>query len=319
MKIDVSKLGVFQRNELRRKLCKLAQLRYDSNLAIFTLDTAITVTLLLMCTLRKGIWRKFAVTLSEISKGAGTMNNFYEGLKAIQREIEERELDPNDPQTYDGLKWEEERNIILHTPEQIKERIQLLEFMKFAILDNDVPKVPQEVEELVEKILKLVPVAPERVVSTARKTIQLEYELPDKSYLEVEVGATHIQVLEVPKREYSKALEATIPVEWYTVIPVIVEVFHKKCPLLDVIFNTPCELAFFKVKGKDADLKDFGRLSFKSNGVECQRYFYVKKFDNPQPLLDKYGLTKEEYNEILETLLKEIRQSTTCNICELQM
>ena len=45
------------------------------------------------------------------------------------------------------------------------------------------------------------------VFPTARNSIQFEYELEDKSYLEFEIYRDKITVLIVEKREYNKAIE----------------------------------------------------------------------------------------------------------------
>lgn len=56
----------------------------------------------------------------------------------------------------------------------------------------------------VENIIENVHVQPE-IYPTERNSIQLEYELEDKSYLEFEVFENKILCLRIPQRDYTKA------------------------------------------------------------------------------------------------------------------
>ncbi len=51
------------------------------------------------------------------------------------------------------------------------------------------------------------------IYPTGRGTVQMQYELADRSYLEFEIYSDRIEVLEVPKRIYENAKESTIPAE----------------------------------------------------------------------------------------------------------
>lgn len=50
------------------------------------------------------------------------------------------------------------------------------------------------------------------IFPTARGSIQFEYELEDKSYLEFEIYRDRITILCIEKREYTKAIEFTLRV-----------------------------------------------------------------------------------------------------------
>ena len=58
--------------------------------------------------------------------------------------------------------------------------------------------------ETCKKLFHLLPIAP-NVYPTGRKSIQFQYELIDKSYLEFEVFEEKIICLRVPQRKYSEA------------------------------------------------------------------------------------------------------------------
>lgn len=49
-----------------------------------------------------------------------------------------------------------------------------------------------------------------RIFPTARNSIQFEYELEDDSYLEFEIFEEKITHLQIPKRDYNKAISDTI-------------------------------------------------------------------------------------------------------------
>ena len=71
--------------------------------------------------------------------------------------------------------------------------------------------IPKEVTQISRKIVRTLSKQPD-IYPTGRRTIQMQYELADKSYLEFEIYVDHIHILEVPKRIYNKAVEADIPV-----------------------------------------------------------------------------------------------------------
>lgn len=58
--------------------------------------------------------------------------------------------------------------------------------------------------ETCKKLFHLLPVAP-KIYPTGRQSIQFQYELIDKSYLEFEIFEEKIICLQVPQRKYSEA------------------------------------------------------------------------------------------------------------------
>lgn len=55
-------------------------------------------------------------------------------------------------------------------------------------------------------------IQPHYIFPTARQTIQFEYHMPDKSYLEFEIYPDRITVLKVPRRIYSSAIQLEFPI-----------------------------------------------------------------------------------------------------------
>ena len=70
-------------------------------------------------------------------------------------------------------------------------------------------KISNRIIELAKSILDIVEQQPE-IYPTGRGTINMQYELKDKSYLEFELFDNRIECLKVPKREYSKAVTESI-------------------------------------------------------------------------------------------------------------
>lgn len=73
--------------------------------------------------------------------------------------------------------------------------------------------------------------------------------------------------------------------------------------------NMPCEAEVFKINGIDADMDDFGGVNLghipwlddDEDMTECE----MNGFFGEQPteeILEKYGITEEEYDEILDNL-----------------
>ena len=87
--------------------------------------------------------------------------------------------------------------------------------------------ISEKVVLTAEKLIRTVPRQPE-IYPTGRNSIQLQYELPDTSYLEFEIFEEKIVCMEVPERIYSRAsfqiLEETDTVK----IGQIVEGFYAK-------------------------------------------------------------------------------------------
>lgn len=87
------------------------------------------------------------------------------------------------------------------------------------------PPIPQSVLTLCRDIVMILDPQP-NIFPTARRTIQMEYELSDRSYLEFEIYPDHITVLEVPQRNYSSAIQKSIASTNYQSLSQIVSAFH---------------------------------------------------------------------------------------------
>ena len=64
--------------------------------------------------------------------------------------------------------------------------------------------IPREVIEEVRDIILSLEEQPQ-IFPTADKSIQLEYELPDKSYLEIDVYEDKITAMQIPQKDYENA------------------------------------------------------------------------------------------------------------------
>lgn len=83
-------------------------------------------------------------------------------------------------------------------------------------------------KELIEKcrcIIRSLPAMPE-IYPTGRQSIQFQYELADKSYLEFEIFETKIMCLQVPQRRYSDAIAEELSVTDIDRIKEIVSRFY---------------------------------------------------------------------------------------------
>lgn len=78
--------------------------------------------------------------------------------------------------------------------------------------------------ELARNIVMQLEYQPE-IYPTGRGTIQMQYELSDKSYLEFEIYGDKIEVLKVPQRIYEKAEEFSITADKYYEINDVVKRF----------------------------------------------------------------------------------------------
>ena len=76
-----------------------------------------------------------------------------------------------------------------------------------------------------ERIVSLLSVQPS-IYPTGRNSIQFQYELEDRSYLEVEIFENMTMCLQVPKRIYSEAIEFELTNSEDTQIKEIVEDFY---------------------------------------------------------------------------------------------
>lgn len=85
--------------------------------------------------------------------------------------------------------------------------------------------IPKEIVNLCRDIIMELDYQPD-IFPTARRTVQMEYELDDNSYLEFEIYLDHISVMEIPKRDYSKAIKKLIPSVDYKTLSSIVLNFH---------------------------------------------------------------------------------------------
>ena len=85
--------------------------------------------------------------------------------------------------------------------------------------------IPKDIIDLSRNIVVILDYQP-NIFPTARRSIQMEYRLIDKSYLEFEIFANHISILEVPQRIYSKAIEKEISAKNYRQLSLIVSNFY---------------------------------------------------------------------------------------------
>ena len=65
-----------------------------------------------------------------------------------------------------------------------------------------------------------------QIFPTGRQSIQLQYELADRSYLEFEIFEEKVSCLEVPKRRYSDARTFEFPISETQRIKEIVKEFY---------------------------------------------------------------------------------------------
>ena len=84
--------------------------------------------------------------------------------------------------------------------------------------------IPLEVIGLSRNIVMNLDAQPE-IYPTGRGTIQMQYELFDRSYLEFEIYTDRINVLSVPKRIYDDAIEYSIEANKYYKLNEIVKKF----------------------------------------------------------------------------------------------
>lgn len=84
--------------------------------------------------------------------------------------------------------------------------------------------IPEEVIILSKSIVMSLKYQPE-IYPTKRRTVQMQYETADRSYLEFEVYADRIEMLSVPQRKYENAVESTIRAANYYEMDSIVKDF----------------------------------------------------------------------------------------------
>ena len=85
-------------------------------------------------------------------------------------------------------------------------------------------------KELVEKckdIISALELQP-KIFPTGRQSIQFQYELEDRSYLEFEIFGGKISCLEVPKRRYSDARTFEFPISEIKRVKEIVKEFYER-------------------------------------------------------------------------------------------
>ena len=65
----------------------------------------------------------------------------------------------------------------------------------------------------------------------------------------------------------------------------------------------PCELEIFKINGIEADIEDFGETERSGNCMDytCSQTFRFK-LPTSNKVLEKYGITLEEYSAICDKL-----------------
>lgn len=84
--------------------------------------------------------------------------------------------------------------------------------------------IPYDTIVLCRKIVMSLDYQPE-IYPTGRRTVQMEYEKADRSYLEFEISQEKIKVMEVPKRKYKNAKKREIPASNYELLSEIVNEF----------------------------------------------------------------------------------------------
>lgn len=79
----------------------------------------------------------------------------------------------------------------------------------------------------------------------------------------------------------------------------------------------PCELMKFTINGIDADKNDFG-TSYDADSDNAEEYGcgnHIFESKNPtQKVLDKYGISVEEYSEICDELTEKLHVGS-CGWC----
>ena len=85
-----------------------------------------------------------------------------------------------------------------------------------------------EVISLARDIITLLGVYQPEIYPTGRGTVQMQYELADRSYLEFEIYSDHIEMLEVPQRIYENAKTGTIPADECYKLKSIAKNFHQE-------------------------------------------------------------------------------------------
>ena len=86
-------------------------------------------------------------------------------------------------------------------------------------------RIPAAVVLLARNIVASLDYQPE-IYPTKRRTVQMQYELSDRSYLEFEIYPDSIECLSVPQRDYEKAREFSIDANRYYEIREIVNSFY---------------------------------------------------------------------------------------------
>ena len=86
-------------------------------------------------------------------------------------------------------------------------------------------KIPDSVILLARNLVASLDHQPE-IYPTKRRTVQMQYELSDRSYLEFEIYTDKIEVLSVPQRDYEKAQEYSVDANRYYEIRDIVNSFY---------------------------------------------------------------------------------------------
>lgn len=126
------------------------------------------------------------------------------------------------------LFYNKANNIMVTNPAVIKSMKRLEDI---ARLENDwngcgATKFTPALILKCEKIIEKLSYQPE-IYPTGRKSIQFQYELNDKSYLEFEIYEDKIMCLIVPKRIYSNAVEMQLTDSQEKRIGEIVDEFYR--------------------------------------------------------------------------------------------
>lgn len=106
-----------------------------------------------------------------------------------------------------------------------KKNLCILSDIKNVWNEEDNTPIPVSVITEVSNVILNLTIQP-RIYPTNRKSIQLQYELADRSYLEFEMFADHIVCMIVPQRKYEKAIFPSVKIGDYNEMNRILEEFY---------------------------------------------------------------------------------------------
>lgn len=98
------------------------------------------------------------------------------------------------------------KNTMSYTLQDNLAKLDDISNLKYNWNGYNAKPIPKEIIVKTKEILTNLPYQP-FIAPTGRETIQIEFELEDKSYLEFEIFTDNITILYVPQRDYKKAIE----------------------------------------------------------------------------------------------------------------